>query len=95
MPRSVLPALIRAIEARLRQLEIEMSIAESRVKEYEARYGMSSREFVERYERGELGDSEDYVAWYGELKFLELARKEYEELKKVIKDTYRELPERG
>ncbi len=70
-----------AAGAEVRRLELEIVAALERVKEFERRYGMSSEEFLQRYVKGELGDEESYMEWYGELMFLEKARKELEELR--------------
>jgi hypothetical protein len=32
---------------------------------FEKRYEMSSREFVDKLERGELGDDQDHFEWWG------------------------------
>ncbi len=93
LSRSALEPLLRAIKARLRELELEIEVTKKRIEEYEARHGMTSKEFLEKYERGKLGDNEDYVAWYGEPKFLELAKREYEELLKVMNNTRRKVSE--
>ena len=44
---------------------------------------MGSDVFLERFRRGELGDNEEYIEWYGELVFLEEARRELEETKRL------------
>ena len=95
LPRSAVEPLLRAIEARLRELSLEIEAARKRIGEYEARYGLTSREFLERYEKGELGDDEDFVAWYGELMFLAMAEHEYKELLRVMNDTRRGLSKTG
>jgi len=95
LSREALLALVRAVEVRLKQLELEMKVTKGRIRNFESRYGMSSKEFIERYEKGELGDGEDYVAWYSELKFLEIAEGEYEKLKRVMLDTRGKLLKGG
>ena len=56
---------------------------------------MSSSEFMERYTRGELSDEEEYMEWYGELKFLERIRNELEELKNVAERISRKIPSKS
>jgi hypothetical protein len=34
-----------------------------RLREYEQRYGMSSSDFYERYQRGEMGDEREIMRW--------------------------------
>ncbi len=91
VPRKALSTVIRALEDELRKLEIEISLIRDRMRMYEQRYGMSSQEFRERYEKGDLGDEEDYMSWYGELVFLEKTRREYEELRRVVEDALRRI----
>ncbi len=91
LSKRILPVLVKAIENRLKELELEISVTENRIKEFEQRYKMTSNEFLEKYRKGELGDNEEFIAWFGELEFLKLAKKEYNELKQVVTYTYREL----
>ena len=83
MPKEAAALLLRAVEAEAKRLELEISITMRRIKVYEEKYGMKPEEFLSRYLRGELGDEEDFIEWYGELVFLEKARRELEELKRV------------
>ena len=41
----------------------ELTELKTRLKAFEAQYLMSSEQFYRRYERGELGDSADFVEW--------------------------------
>ncbi|MEM4971537.1 MAG: hypothetical protein QXE01_09845 [Sulfolobales archaeon] len=95
MPREAVRLLLRAVEAEVKRLELEISTTMERVKRYEEKYGMSSEEFLSRYLRGELGDNEDFIEWYGELVFLERARMELEELKKVGESASKKLSQKG
>ena len=83
MPKEAAVLLLRAVEAEAKRLELEISTTMRKIKGYEEKYGMKSEEFLSRYLRGELGDEEDFIEWYGELVFLEKARRELEELKRV------------
>lgn len=93
--RDGLRVLLRAVEAEVRRLELEIAATLDRVKEFERRYGMSSEEFLRRYVKGELGDEESYMEWYGELMFLEKARKELEELRRIASTASQRLPKEG
>jgi len=75
--------LTRVLNTEYKRLQLELRITEEKIKKLEEKYGMNSSEFLERYTRGELDDEEEFMEWYGELKFLEKIRKELEELKKV------------
>ena len=41
----------------------ELVDIEAQLRQFEARYGMSSEEFYRRFQRGELGDSADFFEW--------------------------------
>ena len=75
--------LLRALRAERRRLELEVRATLGRIKRLEEEHGMSSKEFLERFKRGELGDREEYIEWYGELVFLDEARRELEEVKRL------------
>lgn len=42
-----------------------------RLSAFEEQYGLSSVEFYERYQRGELGDERDFIVWAGLIQLLE------------------------
>ncbi len=44
-------------------VQVTLEQVEKELKEYEARFGMSSEEFYERYLRGEMGDSDEVMRW--------------------------------
>ena len=90
--RRAVDLLTRALDTECKRLQLELKIIEEKIKRFENRYGMSSGEFMERYTRGELGDKEEFMEWYGELKFLERIRNELEELKKVAERISRGIP---
>ncbi|WP_048191441.1 hypothetical protein [Pyrolobus fumarii] len=66
-----------------RRLEGEARAAREKIRAFEERYGMSSREFLGRFLRGELGDEQDFIEWWGELVFLEEAERGLEELRRA------------
>ena len=75
--------LTRVLNTEYRRLQLELKITKEKIKRFEEKYSMTSSEFLERYTRGELGDKEEYMEWYGELKFLERIHEELEELKNI------------
>jgi len=84
--------LTRVLSTEYRRLRLELRIIREKIKRFEEEYGMSSSEFLERYTRGELGDEEEYMEWYGELKFLEKIHRELEELKNIADKISRKIP---
>jgi len=49
--------------AMLEEVQQQLDRLESRVAEFETRYGWTSKEFYPRFERGELGDDMDFIEW--------------------------------
>jgi len=43
--------------------EAKVGLIREEVEGFEKRYGMSSDEFVDKFERGEPGDDQDYFEW--------------------------------
>nr|WP_052296912.1 hypothetical protein [Pyrolobus fumarii] len=86
---------IRDIEMRIRKLEDEVRATRERIRTFEERYGMSSEEFLGRFLRGELGDEQDFIEWYGELVFLEMARRELREVRGLRERLARRVYERS
>ena len=95
LDRRAIGLLTRVLNTEYKRLQLELMITEEKVKRFEDKYGMSSSEFMERYTRGELGDEEEYMEWYGELKFLERIHNELEELKKVAERISRKIPSKS
>ena len=87
--------LTKILNVEYRRLQLESRIVEEKIKRFEKKYGMSSSEFLERYSRGELGDDEEFIEWYGELKFLERIHRELEELKKIEDKLSRKIPSKS
>jgi len=83
LDKRTISLLTRVLNNEYKRLQLELRITEEKIKRFEDKYGMSSSEFLERYARGKLGDEEEYMEWYGELKFLERIREELEELKNI------------
>jgi len=92
LDRRTIGLLTRVLNTEYKRLQLELKITEERIKRFEDKYSMSSSEFIERYTRGELGDKEEYMEWYGELKFLERIRNELEELKNIAERISRRIP---
>jgi len=68
----------------------ELSIVEGkldrfseRLEVFESDYGMSSREFIEQFESGELGDDEDFFEWKAVYQSVQRLRDRKERLEKA------------
>ncbi|MFB6209180.1 MAG: hypothetical protein ABEJ56_03505 [Candidatus Nanohaloarchaea archaeon] len=57
-------AVDSAIRKDLNEGEYMLERFRKRLEEFEEEYDMSSEEFMEKFESGELGDDEDFFEWY-------------------------------
>jgi len=59
-----LEALSSAMEGELKILRTKMKGFEGEMRKFESKRMLSSKEFYEKFEGGELGDDEDYFKWW-------------------------------
>ena len=62
------------------RVEHELAELKKRLQSFEAQYHISSEEFYRRYERGEMGDSADFVEWSSFYDMSQLAQHHLDEL---------------
>jgi hypothetical protein len=68
--RPIQPLVETALSNELRLLEAAIRKTERRLLKFEGQYGMTSTEFVQRYENDELAEAMDFVDWIGEYRLL-------------------------
>ncbi len=66
----VAPVIKDSIHREIILLESKINLVESEIKEFEEKYHLTSSEFLKKFEKGELGDSQDYFEWWGLIKGL-------------------------
>jgi len=66
------PLLESAVRSELRMLELSLQRTSQRLRDFEARYGLTSDEFERRFNTGELEESLDFIEWAGEMKTFRL-----------------------
>jgi phage shock protein A len=81
--RSLKPLVQAAIENEVRLLEASISRSETRLRDFERRYGMSTEEFIERFENDELQETLDFIDWIGEYRLLQRLRDKAETLREI------------
>jgi len=81
--RPIKPLVQSALENELRLLRAGIERTERRLKEFESRYGMSSSEFLRRYEEDELEETLELIEWVGELRLLERLREQAETVQEI------------
>lgn len=74
----------RSLEREMGLLEMKKRLAEEDIKELERKYKMDSAEFMRRFEKGELGDSQDCFEWWGLIRGQRAIENEIEKVKVVL-----------
>ncbi len=80
---SLQSSISRAIHREINMLSRAVRISGEALRTFEQRYDMPSEYFFERMERGELGDSEDFIEWAGEYELLLRTQDELHELQTI------------
>lgn len=81
--RPLRPLVEAAIQNELRLLQAGIRRTEERIRAFEARYALSSQEFLRRYEDGDLPETLDYAEWIGEQHLLERLREKARTLEEI------------
>ncbi|MFQ6093009.1 MAG: hypothetical protein ACE5OR_10060 [bacterium] len=74
--KNLVPLLNGAVKNELRVIDVGISKTQRNLKDFEKKFRTTSEEFYQQFQKGEMGDSEDFVRWAGE----------YETLKKLLQD---------
>jgi hypothetical protein len=64
--------------------EAKVNLIREEIEGFEKRYEMSSEEFVDKFERGELGDDQDYFEWWGLLRGIKKIEERIGKIKVVL-----------
>ena len=81
--RPLRPLVEAALKNELRLLEAGIARTEARLQAFEAAYGLTSAEFVRRYENDELAETLPYAEWIGEYRLLARLREKAETLRGI------------
>lgn len=81
--RELKPLVEAALHNELRLLEAGIPRTEQRLQEFEAQYGLSSAEFIRRYEQDELEETLQFAEWIGEYRLLERLREKADILREI------------
>jgi hypothetical protein len=82
-PAALKPLLASAIQAELRMLELGLARIAERLCAFEKQYGLTSEEFAQRFETGEIGESLDDIEWAGEIETSRLLEGQWQALQKA------------
>jgi hypothetical protein len=68
---SIQPIVQNAIDSFVRSTEDGIQKTQQRLREFERKYFMSTKEFIERYENDELDETLEFSEWIGESRMLQ------------------------
>ncbi len=74
------PLLEAAIKTELRMLELGVERTLQRLVAFEEQYSMRSEEFEQRFGKGDLIESLDFIEWWGEIKTYKLLKTQQQTL---------------
>lgn len=77
------PLVEAALHNELRLLEAGINRTRQRLQEFETRFGLSSAEFIRRYEQGNMEESLEFAEWIGEYRLLERLQEKAETLREI------------
>jgi hypothetical protein len=79
----VAPVIKDSIHREIILLESKINLVKSEIKQFEEKYHISSSEFLKKFEKGDLGDSQDYFEWWGLVKGLKTLEERLKKAKAV------------
>ncbi len=74
------PLIESAIQAELRMLDLAVERTRNRLLDFETAYGMASKDFENRFKRGDIEESLDFIEWAGEFKTFKMLNDQREAL---------------
>lgn len=73
-----------SLKRELALLEAKANLLRREIHELEKKYQMSSDEFLAKFEKGELGDDQDFFEWWGLLRGLKKVEENIEKVKALL-----------
>lgn len=80
----VAPVIKDSVHREIILLESKINLVKSEIKQFEEKYQLTSSEFQKKFEKGDLGDSQDYFEWWGLIKGLKTLEERLNKAKAVI-----------
>ncbi len=81
--RPLRPLVEAALQNELRLLQVNINRTEQNLSKFEARFGLSTAEFIQGFENDELPETLDYVEWVGEYRLLMRLHEKAEALREI------------
>jgi hypothetical protein len=73
-----------SLRRELKLSEAKVNLINEEIEGFERRYEMPSEEFVDKFERGELGDDQEYFEWWGLVRGLKKVEEQIGRIKAVL-----------
>ncbi|WP_202318616.1 hypothetical protein [Archaeoglobus neptunius] len=77
--------LRNSLERELKLIEYSIQKTTEKLKDFEKKHGISSEEFHKKFEKGEIGDSQEFMLWASEFEALELLKKDRDAIIRMLK----------
>ncbi|MFQ5824574.1 MAG: hypothetical protein ACE5JB_11005 [bacterium] len=78
-----IPVIKSSLELKMRTLDFNCKRYRERLKEFEKRYGMNSKEFLKQFKSGKLGDEPQWFEWEHVYEVYEESLKHSEKIKSI------------
>lgn len=82
-PRALHPLIESSIHNELRGMQAGIRRTQRRIADFEARYGMTTAEFLQRYRDDDITETLETIEWVGEWRMLERLREDEAVLREV------------
>ena len=73
-----------SLEHELLLLQSRCNLLESEIEFFEKKYKISSKEFKEKFEKGDLGDDQDFFEWWGLLRGFESSKEKLKTVERTL-----------
>ncbi|MCG7850475.1 MAG: hypothetical protein MIO93_15060 [ANME-2 cluster archaeon] len=82
--KDVAPVVKDSINREIILLESKINLLKSEIKKFEEKYQLTSPEFKEKFDNGNLDDSQDFFEWWGLIRGLETLEDRISKAKSVV-----------
>ncbi len=66
-----------------RKIEFALKISNSKIKEYEGKYGISTTAFIEKFGKGEIDENDETFEWWSETKLADELKEKLETIENI------------
>ena len=80
----VVPVVKDSINREIVLLESKINLLKNEIKKFEEKYQLTSHEFEDKFDRGNLDDSQDFFEWWGLIKGLKTLKDKLIKARSVV-----------